>query len=293
MTTVVSSLLAAATARLAAAGVASPAHDARALLAHVLRVPVGRLVLVATVQESVCRAYDELIDERARRVPLQHLTGLAGFRHLELAVGPGVFVPRPETESLVEWALARIADLAAPLVVDLCAGSAAIALAVAQEHPGARVHAVEREPHALAWAHRNAEDRARAGDTPVTVHEGDVLDPGLLADLASRVDLVLANPPYIPVGSSVEPEVAEHDPAAALWGGVDGLAVVRAVLARAAELLHVGGWCGIEHADVQGESVPGLFARATGWSEVADHPDLARRPRFTVARRDPGARLGS
>lgn len=284
-------LLAAAAGRLAEAGVPSPAHDARALLAHVLRLPVGRLVLVQTVDDAQRRAYDDLVDVRARRVPLQHLTGRAGFRHLDLAVGPGVFVPRPETERLVEWGLSRIAGLPAPLVVDLCAGSGVIALSVAQEHPGARVHAVEREPLALAWARRNAADRARAGDTAVTVQEGDVTDPGLLADLAGRVDLVLANPPYVPAGSSVEPEVAEHDPAAALWGGADGLAVVRAVLDRAAGLLRSGGWCGLEHADVQGASVPALFDRAGGWSDVVDHPDLAGRPRFAVARRQPDARL--
>lgn len=277
-------LLAAATAQLAEAGVASPGHDARALLAHAAGLDVSRLALLDDVDDSQRQAYAELIDERARRVPLQHLTGRAGFRYLDLAVGPGVFVPRPETEQLVAWGLARIADAERPVVVDLCAGSGAVALAVAQEHPGAQVFAVEREELALAWARRNATDRIAAGDAPVTVLRGDALDPQLLAELAGTVDLLLANPPYVPVGSVVEREVAEHDPPAALWGGSDGLQVVRAVVQRAATLLRTGSWCGIEHADVQGNAVPAVFARAGGWTEVADHPDLAGRPRFTGGR---------
>jgi release factor glutamine methyltransferase len=201
---------------------------------------------------------------------------VAGFRRLELAVGPGVFVPRPETEVLVEWALARLAPGA--LVVDLCAGSGAVALAVAGEAPGVQVHAVEVDPNALAWAARNVQ---RTG-LPVTLHRGDVADPDLLAALAGTVDLVTANPPYIPVGATVEREVAEHDPPAALWGGEDGLDVVRAVERAAARLLRPGGLVAVEHADLQGESVPAVFAR---WDDVEDHPDLAGRPRFATARR--------
>jgi release factor glutamine methyltransferase len=263
---------------LADAGVASPRHDAEELAAHVLGVSRSRLFLLDRLPAEAADRYAALIRERAARVPLQHLTGVAGFRRLELAVGPGVFVPRPETEVLVEWALSRMSQGA--LVVDLCAGSGAVALAIADEAPGVRVHAVELEEHALAWAARNVE---RTG-LPVRLHQGDVADPSVLASLNGTVDVVTANPPYIPVGAGVEREVAEHDPPAALWGGEDGLVTVRAVERAAARLLRPGGVVGVEHADLQGESVPSVFARA-GWAEVTDHPDLVGRPRFTTARR--------
>lgn len=267
-----------AAARLAAAGVASPRYDAEELARHVLGLSRSELVLLERLPPPVAERYAELVEQRAARVPLQHLTGVAGFRRLELAVGPGVFVPRPETEVLVEWVLSRLEPGA--LVVDLCAGSGAVALAIADEAPGVVVHAVELDPHALAWARRNVE----ATGLPVTLHPGDVADPAVLAPLAGTVDLVTANPPYIPLGATVEPEVAEHDPPAALWGGEDGLDTVRAVERAAARLLRPGGLVAVEHADVQGESVPAVFTRA-GWAEVADHPDLAGRPRFTTARR--------
>lgn len=268
----------AAAERLAGAGVASPRYDAEELAAHVLGVARSRLALVDRLPAAAAGRYAELVEQRAARVPLQHLTGVAGFRRLELAVGPGVFVPRPETEVLVDWALARLAPGA--VVVDLCAGSGAVALAVADEAPGVTVHAVELEEHALAWAARNVE----ATGLPVTLHRGDVADPALLAPLAGTVDLVTANPPYIPVGATVEREVAEHDPPAALWGGEDGLDVVRAVERAAARLLRPGGFVAVEHADLQGTSVPAVFAR---WDDVEDHPDLVGRPRFTTARRPP------
>jgi release factor glutamine methyltransferase len=268
----------AAAATLAAAGVASPEHDAEELAAHVLGLSRARLVLLDRLPADAAGRYGELVRERAARVPLQHLTGVAGFRRLDLAVGPGVFVPRPETEALVEWVLPRLEPGA--LVVDLCAGSGAVALALADEGPGVRVHAVELEEHALAWAARNV---ARTG-LALTLHQGDVADPSVLAALNGTVDVVTANPPYIPVGAGVEREVAEHDPPAALWGGEDGLVTVRAVERAAARLLRPGGLVAVEHADLQGESVPAVFARA-GWAEVEDHPDLVGRPRFTTARR--------
>lgn len=275
--TKIDEVLRAAAARLQAAGVASARHDAEELAGHVLGVSRAKLVLLDRLPAAAATRYAELVDQRAARVPLQHLTGVAGFRRLELAVGPGVFVPRPETEVLVEWALSRLGPGA--LVVDLCAGSGAVALAIADEAPGTTVHAVEIDQYALAWAARNVE----ATGLPVRLHRGDVADPALLAPLAGTVDLVTANPPYIPVGATVEREVAEHDPPAALWGGPDGLDTVRAVERAAARLLRPGGLVGVEHADVQGESVPAVFARA-GWTDVTDHPDLAGRPRFTTAR---------
>jgi release factor glutamine methyltransferase len=278
-------LVGAAAERLAAAGVASPRHDAEALAGHVLGVPRSRLFLAGPLTPAQQRRYADLVDQRASRVPLQHLTGVAGFRHLELSVGPGVFVPRPETEVLAGWAIDALRSLTEPVVVDLCAGSGAVALAIAQEVPDALVYAVELDPQALAWAERNAAARAAAGDRPISLRRGDVADPGLLAELDGAVDLVTANPPYIPVGATVEPEVAEHDPPAALWGGTDGLDVVRAVAVTAARLLRPGGPVAVEHADLQGESVPAVFRRTGRWTDIADNPDLAGRPRFTTARR--------
>jgi len=268
----------AAARTLADAGVASPAHDAEELAAYVLGVPRSRLFGLDALPAPAVERYAALVAERADRVPLQHLTGVAGFRRLELSVGPGVFVPRPETEVLVSWALSVVP--ACGLVVDLCAGSGAVALALADEAPGLTVHAVELEPHALAWATRNV---ARTG-LAVELHQGDVRDPCVLAGLDGTVDLVTANPPYIPLGAGVEREVAEHDPPAALWGGEDGLDIVRAVERAAARLLRPGGRVAVEHADLQGSSVPALFAGAD-WTDSTDHPDLVGRPRFTTARR--------
>ena len=259
--------------------------DAELLLAHVVgRSRAGLLTLDDVTDEDAAR-FAGLLEQRADRVPLQHLTGRAPFRQLELSVGPGVFVPRPETELLVEWALARLSGLDGPLVVDLGSGSGAIALSIAHEHPGARVTAVERDPGALAWTRHNALARAGARDTPVGVIAGDMTDAGLLPELDGRVDLVVSNPPYVPDGARVPREVADHDPPLALWGGPDGLDVVRGMLGVAARLLRPGGWLGIEHADQQGTALPAVVRSHGGYADVEDHPDLAGRPRFTTARR--------
>ena len=271
--------------RLTDGGVESARVDAELLLAHVLDVPRGRLLTLDEVADEDAARFGALVGQRADRVPLQHLTGRAPFRHLELSVGPGVFVPRPETEQLAGWALHRLAGADGPIVVDLGSGSGALALSIAHEHPGARVTAVERDPGALAWTRHNALARVSAGDTPVGVVEGDMTDPGLLSELDGRVTLVVSNPPYVPDGAVLPREVAEHDPPLALWGGPDGLDVVRAMLSVAMRLLHVGGWLGIEHADQQGPAVPAVVRAHGGFTDVADHPDLAGRPRFTTARR--------
>ena len=241
----------------------------------------SRLITLDDVADPT--RFEHLVEQRAARVPLQHLTGVAGFRHLELRVGPGVFVPRPETEQIAGWALDRLAGTSAPLVVDLGTGSGAIALAVADEHPGARVTAVERDPDAIAWTRVNAAARAAAGDTPVTVLAGDMTDPHLLRELDGTVDVVVSNPPYVPDDARLPREVADHDPPLALWGGPDGLDVVRGLLVTAARLLRPGGWLGIEHADVQGTSLPALVRSHGGYTDVLDHPDLAGRPRYTTA----------
>jgi release factor glutamine methyltransferase len=281
----VRTLLAEAARRLAEAGVDSPRVDAELLLSHVLGLSRTGLLTVEGVSTDDVARYSVLVDQRGDRVPLQHLTGRAAFRYLELAVGPGVFVPRPETEQLAGWALERLAGTGASVVVDLGAGSGALALSIAHEHPAARVTAVERDAGAIEWTRHNAAARATAGDTPIEVIAGDMTDPALLPDLDGTVDLVVSNPPYVPDGARVPREVADHDPPLALWGGPDGLDVVRGLLVTAARLLRPGGWLGIEHADQQGGSLPALVRGHGGFADVEDHPDLAGRPRYTTARR--------
>lgn len=278
-------LLGEAADRLAAAGVASPRVDAEELLAHVLGVRRAALVAVADVDPALVARFDALVEQRAARVPLQHLTGVAGFRYLELAVGPGVFVPRPETELVTGWAIDQLRHRSAPIVADLCAGSGAIALSIAHELPGAAVYAVEVDPMAAAWARRNADARAAAGDRPVTLVEADAAEPRTLAHLDGTLDAVLTNPPYVPDGAVVAPEVAGHDPPIALYGGPDGLSVVRRLIERAAHLLAAGGLLGIEHADLQGELLPAAVHAHGGFIDVEDHADLNGRPRYTTAAR--------
>ncbi len=268
-----------AAARLREGGVASPERDADLLLAHVLGVGLGRLPLVDDLDAPQVEAYDVLVARRAAREPLQHLTGSAAFRHVELAVGPGVFVPRPETELLAGWAIEHLLALdRRPVVVDLCTGSGAIARAIADEVPGADVHAVELDEGALAWAERNL-----AG-TGVDLRHGDLA--GAFDDLVGTVDVVVCNPPYIPLEAweSVAAEARDHDPHLALFSGQDGLDAIRVLEQRAALLLRPGGVVGAEHADVQGESAPEVFAATGRWREVTDHRDLAGRPRYVTAR---------
>ncbi|WP_420330089.1 peptide chain release factor N(5)-glutamine methyltransferase [Ornithinimicrobium murale] len=279
-----SDLVRAAARELTNAGVASPRVDAEALLAHVLGRDVAdlrrALLLGEKVAEADHTAYRLLVEQRAARVPLQHLTGSAHFRHLALRVGPGVFVPRPETEVLVDLALADLRSAREqPVVVDLCTGSGAIALALAEEWPTARVHAVELSEEAHAWAAANVDGTG----LPVDLRLGDATTA--FEDLLGGVDVVVSNPPYIPPGSvPIDPEVRDHDPQVALYGlGEDGLQVPLAVAARAAQLLVPAGVLLMEHADVQGEAMVTRL-RATGaWSEVADHEDLTGLPRVTRA----------
>ncbi|WP_231956787.1 MULTISPECIES: peptide chain release factor N(5)-glutamine methyltransferase [unclassified Actinoplanes] len=270
--------LASAAAELSASGVSSPRVDAELLAAHVLNVPRGRLILIDAIRADEAARLRELVAARAERIPLQHLLGTAAFRHLELAVGPGVFVPRPETELLAGWGIERTAPGA--LVVDLCSGSGAIAVSVATESGAGRVLAVERSADALPWLRRNS-----AGVGNLEVVEADVTDPGLLSDLHGQVDVLLCNPPYVPDGTPVPPEVSDHDPAEAVFGGADGLSVIRPVIANAAALLRPGGWIGVEHDDVHGAAVPGLLRADGRFTEVTAHDDLTGRPRYATARR--------
>jgi release factor glutamine methyltransferase len=269
--------LAQAAERLDAAGVPSPRFDAESLAAHALGVDRRDLWRVTGLDSAVAD-FASYVDRRAAREPLQHITGQAFFRHLTLAVGPGVFVPRPETELVAQAAIEAAATLSAPRVVDLCTGSGAIALSVLGEVPGARVHAVEADPAAFEWAARNC-----AG-TDVDLRLGDMATA--FPDLDGSVDVVVSNPPYIPDGAVIrDAEVAAHDPALALWSGEDGLDAMRVLERVAHRLLRPGGLVVAEHADLQGESAPGVFRTARRWVDVRDHRDLAGRDRYLTARR--------
>jgi release factor glutamine methyltransferase len=281
--------IAAGAARLAAAGVPSPRHDAEALAAHVLGVGRAELLTQPDPDGRFARRYAHLISRRAAREPLQHITGVAYFRYLTLQVGPGVFVPRPETEVTAGTAIDVARRLRrsgrSVLVADLYAGSGAIGLAVADEAPAVTVHVVEADDDAVRWLRRNVDawspDRPDRAGT-VTVHHGDVA--GCLPELDGQLDVVVANPPYVPEGARIrDPEVAAYDPAAALWSGPDGLDAMRVLERTAARLLRPGGIVVAEHADVQGESAPGVFARTGRWTDVTDHLDLAGRPRHLTA----------
>jgi release factor glutamine methyltransferase len=276
--------IARACTRLAQAGISSPRADAEIIAAHLQGVSRGQLHLVADGEFNP-KFWDDIARREARE-PLQHITGVAYFRYLDLAVGPGVFVPRPETESLAGWAVEQLAamDVAEPVVADLGTGSGAIALAVAQEVPRARVHAVEADPQARHWAARNIARTAEAAPHTagrITLHAGDFA--AALADLDGAVDLVVSNPPYIETGIELPPEVAEYDPPAALWSGADGLDAIEAVQATARRLLRPGGLVGVEHGETQGPAVYWIFAEEKGWRQTRNHPDLAGRDRFVTA----------
>lgn len=271
---------------LAAAGVPGPEVDADLLMGHVLGLSRGAVQARAVVRAEVS-ADDEAairaaIARRATREPVQHITGLAPFRSLELAVGPGVFVPRPETEFVVQFAIDALALVpsAEPLAVDLGSGSGAIALAMATEVPHARVVAVERSADALPWTARNIE---RHGDGRVRLVEGDLADA--LPELDGRVDVVASNPPYIPLAAVPrDPEVRLYDPPAALYSGEDGLDAVRALSRTARRLLREGGTLVIEHGELQAAAIAAIL-RADGFTAIACHRDLLGRDRATTARR--------
>lgn len=271
-----------ATRVLDAAGIASAPVDALLLAAHVLGVDPGearrRLVLGGI---DLPDRYAALVTERATRVPLQHLTGTAHFRSLTLAVGPGVFIPRPETETLVELALAalRASSDPAPVVVDLATGSGAIAFAIKAEFPAAQVYAVELDPLAHGWAIAN---RDRLGvDVEVRLGDAGTAYP----ELSGSAAVVTCNPPYIPDGQvPVDPEVRDHDPELALYGrSVDGLAVPVAMAAAAARLLSPGGRLFMEHGDTQGPGLLRALVASGDWTGADDHADLTGRPRVTEA----------
>jgi release factor glutamine methyltransferase len=280
-------LLTDAASRLREAGVESPAHDARQLLAYAAGVELARLPLLDTVEDAQAAYFQTLINKRAHRVPLQHLTGRAHFRYLELEVGPGVFVPRPETEVMTGWAIEQLRPMVyavargtsrhLPLVVELGTGSGAIAKSIATELTGTRVHAVEISEEAASYAARNL------ADTTVELHVQDMINA--LPELNGSVDLVIANPPYIPLDAfeSIVPEVRDHDPLLALVAGDDGLDAIRVVATAAARLLRPAGLLCVEHGDVQGDVAKQVLVDHGAFAAVRDHPDLAGRPRFLTA----------
>lgn len=284
MTTVVAKELAAASRVLAAAGVLTPRHDAEALLAWVLRMPRRSLLTQSDLDPAVLTAFGVVVQRRAAREPLQRITGTAAFRYLDLEVGPGVFTPRPETEVLAGVAIDELNRLLAsgvscPLAVDLCAGSGAVAVAMATEVPRARVVGVELSEVAYRYALRNAENSG------VEMRLGNIAEA--VDDLTGEVHVVAANPPYIPLGAyeSVEVEVRDFDPPLSLWSGDDGLDAISLVAEVAARLLVPSGLVACEHADAQGTLAPAVFAATGLWTQVRDHEDLAGRPRFVTARR--------
>jgi release factor glutamine methyltransferase len=271
-----------ATAILADAGVPSPRVDAELLADHLLGVGLGRLRAMLLGDAPAPAGYADLVAERARRIPLQHSTGVAHFRYLQLAVGPGVFIPRPETESVVQLVIDRLRDLlragvARPKVVDLGTGSGAIAGSVAHEVPEAAVHAVEYSEFAHAWAAKNLQPLG------VTLVRGDLRDA--LPELNGTFDVVVSNPPYIPAEAIPnEPEVALHDPPEALYGGgADGMELPTAAAASAARLLVPGGYFVMEHAEVQAAWISAMLAGTGRWSEVTTHLDLNGKERATSA----------
>jgi release factor glutamine methyltransferase len=282
----VDSVLARAAAVLTRAGIPTPTVDAELLVAHVLGVGRGRVQALA-ISGAVLSASDaieiaDLVERRSARVPLQHITGRAAFRRIELAVGPGVFVPRPETEMVAGIAIdALTADPSEePIGVDLGTGSGAIGLSLAVEVPHARVIAVENSPEAFIWANQNLRE-VGAPNARMVFTDIDKALP----ELDGTVSVVVSNPPYIPLGAVPrDPEVRLHDPEAALYGGVDGLDVVRQVSQTARRLLRPGGTLVIEHGELQGAEIRDLLV-ADGWRAAATHPDLTGRPRATTALR--------
>ncbi|WP_314323501.1 peptide chain release factor N(5)-glutamine methyltransferase [Paenarthrobacter ilicis] len=272
-----------ATAVLKEAGVPSPRVDAELLADHLLGVGLGRLRALVLTDAPAPAGYAELVAERAARVPLQHITGVAYFRHLELRVGPGVFIPRPETESVVQLVIDHLSGLIDanavdhPKVVDLGTGSGAIAGSIAHEVPAAEVHAVEYSTFAHAWAARNLEPLG------VSLLHGDLRDA--LQEHNGTFDVVVSNPPYIPAEAiPTEPEVALHDPPEALYGGgADGMELPTAAAASAARLLKPGGYFVMEHAEVQAAWIAGMLERMGYWRDVTTHMDLNGKERATSA----------
>ena len=293
--------------RLSNAGIESASTESAELLAHVLGVPRNRLLMQDSIDGKDRVAFERLLAKRLNRIPLQHITGTAPFRRIELKVGPGVFIPRPESELVAEAAIRFLRECENPIAVDLCSGSGAIALSLALEVPGARVVGVELSADSFVWLQQNV-NRFDC-EIPVEIHQVDATDftASVFFELAGKCDVVTCNPPYIPIDMTPrDPEVRIHEPAVALYGGSDGLDVIRGIVNTAAMLLKSGGLLVVEHADVQGAdagdaSVVNLLKQAhldeelttyvrgilgePLFAEVTDRLDFNQRPRFSMATR--------
>ena len=277
-------LLQTSTALLERAGIPTARADAELLAGFVLGCSRGRVqasVLTGTVVDaSAAESLLQAVHRRASREPLQHITGTAPFRHLELAVGPGVFVPRPETEIVAQFAIDTLQAVATPepIAVDLGTGSGAIALAMATEVPHALVFGVEVSAKAFVWTRENFRVIGAANARAIFAPLADALP-----ELDGTVDVVISNPPYIPTGAVPrDPEVRLFDPEVALYGGPDGLDVMREVSRAALRLLHPGGTLVVEHGEQQAGPVADLL-RNDGWHAIAHHRDLSGRDRATTA----------
>jgi release factor glutamine methyltransferase len=270
-----------ATTLLAEAGIDSARYDAEELAAHLAGTERGRLTLLAAPDDAFFDRYRATIAERSRRVPLQHLTGMAAFGPLTLSVGPGVFIPRPETEAMLEWAMAQQLP-PNPVIVDVCTGSGALALSLARHRPDARVIGIDDSEAALGYARSNADG------TAVELLCADVTAPAVLSQLDRRVDLLASNPPYVPDGTELDPEVLDHDPSHAVFGGPDGMTVITALVGVAERLLRPGGLFAVEHDDTTSALTVELISKTAAFDAIAAHRDLAGRLRFVTARRKGG-----
>lgn len=267
-----------ATTLLADAGIDSARFDAEELAAHLTGTERGRLPLLDSADDGFFDRYSAAIAARSRRVPLQHITGTAAFGPLTLFVGPGVFIPRPETEAMLEWATGQSLP-EAPVIVDVCTGSGALALALAQHWPAARVVGIDDSDAALDYARKNS-----AG-TAIDLLHADATDPGLLAEFDGQVDLLVANPPYVPEGVELEPEVFQYDPPHAVFAGVDGMTVITAITRLAGRWLRPGGFFAVEHDDSTSLYTSELVSSTGLFDDVVARTDLTGRPRFVTARK--------
>jgi len=267
-----------AASRLETAGLPSAMADARTLLAHVLHVEPVALAAIHDVPPEKADVFRQLVARRTRWEPLQHLTGESWFRGHRLVVGPGVFIPRPETEGLVQLVKDWLAGQGAqnPVVVDLGTGSGAIALALARECD-ADLYAAESSDTAYDYARRNI-------GTEACLRYDDWTD--CYPDLDGQAMVVVCNPPYVPSGTSLPRDVEGYDPPEALFAGEDGLGAIREIVPVAARLLRPGGLLAFEHDDSQGESAPAVVAADGRFNSIADHKDLAGRARYVTALRD-------
>jgi len=281
MTTRLRCAIDSATTLLADAGINTARYDAEELAAHLAGTERGRLALLDSPDDTFFDRYHAAIAARSRRVPLQHITGTAAFGPLTLVVGPGVFIPRPETEVMLEWATAQCLPgaPARPLIVDVCTGSGALALALAQRWPEARVLGIDNSDAALEYARRNSLG------TKVELVRADATDPGLLTQIDGQVDLVVTNPPYVPDTVELEPEVAEHDPPHAVFAGPDGMRVIAAVVRLAGRWLRPGGFFAVEHDDTTSLLTSELVSGTGLFDDIAARTDLTGRSRFVTARR--------